>query len=89
MTQGRPNAGLCLGRTCGCRLAAVYARPQLPSLNFGGGHHDINPVYRAVGQVFVNQHAYGIPAAHSPVFCYRESESGELATAHLAAQALT
>jgi hypothetical protein len=37
--------------------------------------HDINPVYRADGQVFVNQHAYGIPAAHSPVFCYRESES--------------
>jgi hypothetical protein len=42
-----------------------------------------NSIYRADGQVFANQHAYGIPAAHSPVFCYRESESGDIATAYL------
>jgi transcriptional regulator with XRE-family HTH domain len=42
-----------------------------------------NSIYRADGQVFANQHVYGIPAAHSPVFCYRESESGDIATAHL------
>jgi hypothetical protein len=42
-----------------------------------------NSIYRADGQVFVNQHAYGIPAARSPVFCYRESESGDIADAYL------
>ena len=42
-----------------------------------------NSIYRADDQLFVNQHAYGIPAAHSPVFCYRESESGDIATAYL------
>jgi hypothetical protein len=42
-----------------------------------------NSIYRADGQVFVNQHAYGIPAAHSPVFCYREAGNGDIATAYL------
>ena len=42
-----------------------------------------NSIYRADGQVFVNQHVYGIPAARSPVFCYRESESGDIAAAYL------
>jgi hypothetical protein len=42
-----------------------------------------NSIYRADGQVFVNQHIYGIPAARSTVFCYRESESGDIATAYL------
>jgi hypothetical protein len=34
-----------------------------------------NSIYRADGQLFVNQHAYGIPAAHAPVFCFHESET--------------
>jgi hypothetical protein len=42
-----------------------------------------NSIYRADGQVFVNQHAYGIPAARSPVFCYREPESSDIAAAYL------
>lgn len=42
-----------------------------------------NSIYRADSQLFVNQHAYGIPAAYSPLFCYRESESGDIATAYL------
>jgi hypothetical protein len=42
-----------------------------------------NSIYRADDQLFVNQHAYGIPAAHSPVFCYRKSESDDIATAFL------
>jgi hypothetical protein len=42
-----------------------------------------NSIYRADDQLFVNQHAYGIPAAQSPVFSYRESESGGIATAYL------
>ena len=33
-----------------------------------------NSIYRADGRLFVNQHAYDIPAAHAPVFCFRESE---------------
>jgi len=41
-----------------------------------------NSIYRADGQLFVNQHAYGIPAAHSPVFSLRESGSGTMTTAY-------
>ncbi len=42
-----------------------------------------NSIYRADDEVFVNQHAYGIPAAHSPMFRYHESESGNIATTYL------
>ena len=42
-----------------------------------------NSIYRADDQLFVNQHAYGIPAAHSPMFCYIKSEDDDLATAYL------
>jgi hypothetical protein len=31
----------------------------------------------------VNQHAYGIPAAHSPVFCLRQAEVGDMVGAYL------
>ena len=41
-------------------------------------------MYRADGQIFVNQHIYGTPAARSPVYCLRGAEHGELANAHLA-----
>ncbi len=42
-----------------------------------------NSIYRADDQLFVNQHVYGIPAAHSPVFCYRESARDNMAVAYL------
>lgn len=42
-----------------------------------------NSIYRADGQVFVNQHAYGVPASHSPVFGFRESEDGDMPTVYL------
>jgi transcriptional regulator with XRE-family HTH domain len=42
-----------------------------------------NSIYRADDQLFVNQHAYGLPAAHAPVFCFRESESRDMTTAYL------
>jgi Helix-turn-helix domain len=42
-----------------------------------------NSIYRADDQLFVNQHAYGIPAARSPVFCYRESGSGDIGAAYV------
>jgi hypothetical protein len=49
-------------------------------------HHTVlyNSICRADGQLFVNQHAYGIPATHAPVFCFRESESGDMVAAYLA-----
>jgi hypothetical protein len=43
-----------------------------------------NSIYRADGQLFVNQHAYGIPAAHAPVFCFHESDSSDMVAAYLA-----
>jgi transcriptional regulator with XRE-family HTH domain len=42
-----------------------------------------NSIYRADDQLFVNQHAYGIPAAHSPVYCFHQTGCGELTTAYL------
>ena len=42
-----------------------------------------NSIYRADDQLFVNQHAYGTPAAHSPVLYLRESDGGDMiATYH-------
>lgn len=38
-----------------------------------------NSIYRADDQLVVNQHAYGIPAAHAPVFCLRDTGGGEMA----------
>jgi hypothetical protein len=42
-----------------------------------------NSLYQADGQLFVNQHAYGVPAARAPVFCFRESERGDMVRAYL------
>jgi len=37
-----------------------------------------NSIYRADDQLIVNQHAYGIPAAHAPVLCLRDAGGGEM-----------
>jgi transcriptional regulator with XRE-family HTH domain len=42
-----------------------------------------NSIYRADEQLFVNQHAYGIPASHSPVYCFRQSEDDDMVSAYL------
>jgi hypothetical protein len=42
-----------------------------------------NSIYRADNELFVNQHVYGVPADHSPVSCYREAQSGDMANAYL------
>jgi hypothetical protein len=43
-----------------------------------------NSIYRADGQMLVNQHIYGIPAAQTPVFCLCETCRGEMAALYLA-----
>jgi hypothetical protein len=42
-----------------------------------------NSLYRADDQLFVNQHAYGLPAAHAPVFCFRTSDRAGIGDSHL------
>jgi transcriptional regulator with XRE-family HTH domain len=42
-----------------------------------------NSIYRADGQLLINQHTYGVPAAHAPVFCLRESDSGDMASIYI------
>jgi len=37
-----------------------------------------NSIYRADGQLVVNQHSYGIPAAQAPVFCLCDTGGGEM-----------
>jgi hypothetical protein len=41
-----------------------------------------NSIYGADGQLVVNQHTYGIPAAQAPVFCLRNAGS-EMAALYL------
>lgn len=43
-----------------------------------------NSIYRADDQLLVNQHAYGIPAAHSPVFNLCMTDGGEMFNGYLA-----
>jgi transcriptional regulator with XRE-family HTH domain len=38
-----------------------------------------NSIYRVDGQLMVNQHTYGMPAAEAPVFCLCDTGSGEMA----------
>jgi transcriptional regulator with XRE-family HTH domain len=68
------------------RNAITLYRPLLASENVEIRLHQTvlyNSIYRADGQLFVNQHAYGIPAAHAPVFCFREFGSRDMAAAYL------
>jgi transcriptional regulator with XRE-family HTH domain len=44
-----------------------------------------NSIYRSDDQLLVNQHVYGIPAAHSPVFALRQSADGQMAGTYLEA----
>lgn len=41
-----------------------------------------NSIYHADDQLFVNQHAYAIPAARAPVFCFRQSDDGDMVAAY-------
>ena len=42
-----------------------------------------NSIYRADDQLLVNQHTYGIPAAHAPVFCLCGTDGGEMTALYL------
>jgi transcriptional regulator with XRE-family HTH domain len=42
-----------------------------------------NSIYRGDGQILVNQHTYGIPAAQAPVFCLCNADGGEIASLYL------
>ena len=68
------------------RNALKLYRPLAKAGNVEIRLHDTvlyNSIYRADDELFVNQHTYGIPAGHSPMFRYRESESGNIATTYL------
>ncbi|MFG1626222.1 XRE family transcriptional regulator [Kribbella sp. NPDC049227] len=43
-----------------------------------------NSMYRADDQLLVNQHAYGVPAASSPVYHYRHSGDSEMLRSYFA-----
>jgi transcriptional regulator with XRE-family HTH domain len=42
-----------------------------------------NSIFRSDNQLLVNQHAYGVPAAHSPVFFYRRIERSDISTTYI------
>lgn len=42
-----------------------------------------NSMYRSDDQLLVNQHAYGLPAAQSPVYHYRQSDDSEMFDSYL------
>jgi transcriptional regulator with XRE-family HTH domain len=67
------------------RNAIMLYRPLLVSENVEIRQHQTvlyNSIYRADDQLFVNQHVYGILAAHAPVFCLRKSQNGDMAAAY-------
>jgi transcriptional regulator with XRE-family HTH domain len=68
------------------RNALTLYRPLLAAANVEIRLHQsvlYNSIYRADGQLFVNQHAYGVPAVHAPVFCFYQSESGDMIASYL------
>jgi transcriptional regulator with XRE-family HTH domain len=42
-----------------------------------------NSIYRADNRLLINQHVYGIPAAHAPVFSIQVLHTSDIATAYL------
>ena len=86
MAQRGEEEGIGDSMAAKVRNALTHFRPLTESGNVEIRIHATvlyNSIYRADSQIFVNQHAYGIPAAHSPVFCLRESGSGDMITAYL------
>jgi transcriptional regulator with XRE-family HTH domain len=68
------------------RNALTLYSPLLASQNVEIRLHQsvlYNSIYRCDKQLFVNQHIYGMPAAHAPVFCFRESENGDMVSSYL------
>jgi hypothetical protein len=41
-----------------------------------------NSIYRADDRLLANQHVYGIPAAHAPVFAFRKATDGEMVSTY-------
>jgi hypothetical protein len=68
------------------RNALTHCRPLARLDNVEMRLHEAvfyNSIYRADDQLLINQHTYGMPAAHSPVFCLRESGEGNMMTTYL------
>jgi transcriptional regulator with XRE-family HTH domain len=68
------------------RNALMLYRPLMKSENVEIRLHETalyNSIYCVDGEVLVNQHAYGIHAAQSPVHWFRLSAVGDMATAYL------
>jgi hypothetical protein len=68
------------------RNALMLYRPLMKSENVEIRLHNTvlyNSIYHADSQLIVNQHAYGIPAAHSPVYCFRIFAGADMASGYL------
>jgi hypothetical protein len=68
------------------RNALTHYRPLANSANVEIRLHQTslyNSIYRVDSHLLVNQHAYGLPAAHAPVYCFRRSDSGGMMAAYL------
>jgi hypothetical protein len=68
------------------RNALTHYRPVMKSEHTEIRLHQTalyNSIYRADDHLMVNQHAYGIPASHSPVFSLHVSNNGDMATSYL------
>ncbi|MEV0283517.1 hypothetical protein AB0H36_05285 [Kribbella sp. NPDC050820] len=68
------------------RNALTLLRPLVRRTRVDLRLHDTvlyNSIYRADDQLLVNQHAYGIPAAQSPVYHYRRTDPSEMFDSYL------
>jgi len=90
---GGPNAAECGGEEgigdampAKIRNALTLYRPLRTVENIEIRLHQTvlyNSIYRVDDRLLVNQHAYGIPAAHAPVFCLSDTDGGEMAALYL------
>lgn len=68
------------------RNSLALLRPLLDQEHVELRLHDTvlyNSMFRSDNQLLVNQHAYGIPAAQSPVYHYRQTEESEMFDSYL------
>jgi hypothetical protein len=86
VAQRGQEGGIGDAMAAGVRSALTLYRVALKMDNVEIRLHDVvlyNSLYRADDQLFVNQHAYGMPAAYAPAFRLHASDDGDMLSACL------
>jgi hypothetical protein len=85
--QRGEDEGIGAGMAARIYMALAYLQPALRSPSVELRMHSTvlyNSIYRFDNDILVNSHAYGAPAAQSPVLHYRRFDGGRLFSHYLA-----